>query len=159
MNGGIAPLLLISATIGLLLAFTSLRQISFGLLAFGVAAMIGFAAPHLLALQLVFAGLWLSIIATAALVYLPAGRWRAAALPLAINDGLWLGACAAMTSDVRGLGLGLLPALLAIPANWLAMRKFNIIIKVVASWMIAIAALSAFVSLMPTPGYKPDHME
>ena len=50
-------------------------------------------------------------------------------------------------------------ALIAIPANWLTQRKLDIIIKVVASWMIAIASLSLFVSLIPTPGYKPDHME
>lgn len=159
MNGGIAPLLLMSATVGLLLASTTLELIALGLIGFGLATLIGFTAPHLLVLQLVFAGLWLSIIVTAGLVYLPAIRLRRAVVALAVNAGLWLGACAAVTSDLRGLGVGLLPALLAIPANRIATRKFNIIMKVVASWMIAIAALSAFVSLMPTPGYKPDHME
>ena len=55
--------------------------------------------------------------------------------------------------------IGILPLFISIPARWLARGKFNIAVKVVASWMIAIASLSLFVTLIPTPGYKPDHME
>ena len=32
-------------------------------------------------------------------------------------------------------------------------------VKVAASWMIAVSSLALFVSMMPHPGYVPDHME
>jgi ABC-type proline/glycine betaine transport system permease subunit len=67
--------------------------------------------------------------------------------------------CAHLILAAIGLALGLLPTLLAIPVHWIARQKFAILLKVVASWVIAIASLALFVSVMPTPGYKPDHME
>ncbi|MDQ3074302.1 MAG: hypothetical protein M3Q88_01640 [Pseudomonadota bacterium] len=159
MNGGIVPLLLISATVGLILAFAPLRMAVYGLLAFAGAAMLGYMGPKLFPLGAVFIGLWLSVVGTAVLAYLPVARWRIALVPVTINDGLWLGACAAMTSTAAGLFAGILTILLVFPAKWLVERQFAIVIKVIASWMIAIASLSMFVSLMPTPGYEPDHME
>jgi hypothetical protein len=38
-------------------------------------------------------------------------------------------------------------------------RKWGIGIKVACSWLIAIAALEIGLNLVPTPGYKPDHMD
>ena len=38
-------------------------------------------------------------------------------------------------------------------------KDTGIAVKVAASWMIAISSLALFVSLMPHPGYVPDHME
>lgn len=159
MNGGLVPLTLLSVTIGLTLAFTPARMVMIGLIAFAVAALVGFDLPVGLSPTVTFIGLWLSMIATAILVYLPAGRWLIAALPLCLNAGFWLGACVGGSDDRTALALGLLPALIAIPAKWLTQRKFDIVFKVAASWMIAIASLSLFVSVIPTPGYKPDHME
>ena len=159
MNGGLVPFLLLSATIGLMLAFVPRRSALLALAAFGVAALLGWAIPLGLSSQIVFTALWLSAIVAAILVFVPVARWSPAALPLCFNAGFWLGACAALTGNFGGLALGFLPALVAVPANWLTQPKFDIVLKVVASWMIAIASLSLFVSLIPTPGYKPDHME
>jgi hypothetical protein len=53
---------------------------------------------------------------------------------------------------------GLLLALL--PAAWIANRRVLIALRVVASWLIAVAMLGALLQLLPvTPGYVPDHME
>ncbi len=153
------PLLLLSATIGLMLAFVANRQATFALAGFGAAAVVAYAASLELGPNLVFAGLWLSMIAAALLVYLPVRRWSIAALPLSLNAGFWLGACASLTGNVAALVIGVLPLFIVIPARMLTIGKFSIALKVIASWMIAIASLSLFVTLIPTPGYKPDHME
>ena len=159
MNGGLVPLLLLSASIGLMLAFVATRAMIIGLIAFVGAALLALAFPLGMSPNMLFAGLWLSMIAATILVYVPVVRWSFAAIPLCLNAGFWLGSCAALSGDSTAPALGLLPALVAIPAKWLTRREFDIAIKVVASWLIAIASLSLFVSLVPTPGYKPDHME
>ncbi len=159
MNGGLVPMLLLALTLGLVLGFTTLRSLAIALILFLISGFVGHAIPVLLPLEGVFVGLFISVIATASLVYLPIRKGRGLVIALAINAGLWSGACAASTSTTAGLAIGMLPALAAIPAHWIVRRRFDIVIKVVASWMIAISALSLFVSLVPTPGYKPDHME
>ena len=159
MNGGLVPLVLLSATIGLMLAFVASRRAWLALAVFAIAAVAGWAIPLGLSPQLIFTALWLSAIVAAILVYVCVAHWSMAVLPLCLNAGFWLGASAALTGNFLVLALGLVPALIAIPAKWLAQRKFDIVIRVAASWMIAIASLSLFVSLIPTPGYKPDHME
>jgi hypothetical protein len=159
VNGGLVPLLLLSATVGLMLAFVPLRSATIALAGFGATALVAFAVSFDLAPNMVFAGLWLSMIAAAVLVYLPVKRWSVAALPLSLVAGFWLGACAGLTGNVGTLLIGVLPLFIAVPARALTNGKFNIALKVAASWMIAIASLSLFVTLIPTPGYKPDHME
>ena len=159
MNGGLVPLVLLSATIGLMLAFVSTRTATIGLVAYAATALLAFAVPVGLSPTVNFAGLWLSMIVAAALAYLPVARWSVAVLPISVNAGFWMGVCAALSGSWSAFGLGLVPVLISFPAAWLTRQKLDIVIKVVASWMIAIASLSLFVSLIPTPGYKPDHME
>lgn len=159
MNGGLVPLLLLSVTIGLMLAFVQGGRAWLALAAFAVAALLGSAIPHGLSPPLIFTALWLSAIVAAILVYVPVARWSALVLFLCANAGFWLGASAALTGNRAALALVLLPSLVMFAAKWFTERKFDIVIKVAASWMIAIASLSLFVSLIPTPGYEPDHME
>ena len=159
MNGGLVPLLLLSATVGLVLGFVPRRAAAIALGIFAIAAVLGWSVPTGLSPSQVYTALWVSAILVAILVYFPAARWSAAAPFIGFNAGLWLGASAGLASDFAALVVGSLPALAAIPARWLTARKYDIVIKVVASWMIAIASLSLFVSLLSTPGYKPDHME
>ncbi|MDQ3471492.1 MAG: hypothetical protein M3428_03800 [Pseudomonadota bacterium] len=107
----------------------------------------------------VFAGSWLSVIATAALVFLPRGLPDWLAIAAGINGGGWLGALASL-SPRPGELVFILPLTLSFLAGqWFTARGHAIVPKVVLSWIIAVASLSFFVSLMPTPGYQPDHME
>ncbi len=160
MNGGILPLLLLCAASGLAFAFASPRAGWIGIAAFVATALIaGLIWVPERARNWLFVGLWLSTAASAASTYLPrrpADRW---AIALGANNGVWAGA----TASSLGMQLGLVAALplilLLIPGRWLASRGYAIAIKVVASWIIAVAALAAMVSLAPTPGYAPDHME
>jgi hypothetical protein len=53
---------------------------------------------------------------------------------------------------------GLVLALL--PAAWIVDRRVLIALRVIASWLIAVAMLGAMLQFLSvTPGYIPDHME
>ena len=160
MNGGILPFLLLFATVGLALSLASRRAAWIALASLLASASIVSLIPLPPALlEPVFGGVWLSIIATAVLIYFPRlspDRW---ALPAAINAGAWAGALASLSSRQAGLVFAFPLALLFLPGRFIVDHGHLIFLKVAASWMIAIAALSLFVSLTPTPGYKPDHME
>ena len=160
MNGGIIPSLLLCATIGLLLSFTMGRVAWLAVSGMAAAAVVMalVALPQSLATA-IFVGIWSTIIATAALAYFPpavAARW---ALPLAIVAGVGVGSLASLSARKSDLVLALPIALLFVPGRWVVAHGYGLGIKIVASWMIAIAMLSTFVSLTPTPGYQPDHME
>ncbi|MEO7365528.1 MAG: hypothetical protein ABIW03_04335 [Sphingomicrobium sp.] len=160
MNGGILPLLLLCATVGLVLARTEWREAWIGVAALGASALlVSFAVFPSQWQEAIFVGLWLSVIATAVLTYVPriiARRWAASA---AINAGVWAGSLASISGMRSGLLPALLISLILIPGHWVGERISEMPVKVVASWMIAIACLSMFVSLVPTPGYEPDHMQ
>ena len=160
MNSGILPLLLIFATLGLALALAPQRAALISLAAMAVAALAVSLVPFSSAASdAIFRGLWVSVILTAALTYVPRDPANRLLLPAAINAGCWAGAFAGVSAQRANLLAALALSLLFIPARWFTLRGYHVVIKVVASWMIAIASLSMFVSFMPTPGYKPDHME
>ena len=160
MNAGVLPMLLLCATIGLLLSFGSQRVAWLGFAGMVASALILslLTLPAEVSKQ-IFIGAWVSIIVTAAVTYLPPrlpSRW---AIPLAINAGAWVGALASLSGRKRDLLLALPLGLIFVLGRWVVARGLGLGVKVVASWMIAIATLSIFVSMTPTPGYEPDHMQ
>ena len=160
MNAGVLPMLLLCATVGLLLSFGSQRIAWLGFAGM-VASALSLSLPTLPAevSKPVFIGAWVSIIVTATVTYLPPrlpSRW---AIPLAINAGAWVGALASLSGRKRDLLLALPISLIFVVGRWVVARGLGLGVKVVASWMIAIATLSIFVSMTPTPGYEPDHMQ
>jgi hypothetical protein len=47
-----------------------------------------------------------------------------------------------------------------LPAAWIVDRRVLIALRVVASWLIAVAMLGAMLQFLPvTLGYMPDHLE
>jgi len=76
-----------------------------------------------------------------------------------MNAGGWAGALTSLSGMHGALWLALPFSLLCLPGRRIERRGLGIAIKVAASWMIAISSLALFVSLMPHPGYVPDHME
>jgi hypothetical protein len=43
---------------------------------------------------------------------------------------------------------------------WIVRSSLPIVLKVISSWVIAVAALVATLELLPvTPGYLPDHLD
>ncbi len=160
MNGGILPILLICATVGLALSLVGRRDAWLGVAAIVLSALVVSRiqfAPS--ASNIIFAGLFLSTIFTAVLVYLPRAWPRRWAIPVAVNAGGWTGALVSLSGMHNALWLALPLCLLCVPGRWIDQRGLGIGLKVAASWMIAISSLALFVSLMPHPGYVPDHME
>jgi hypothetical protein len=160
MNGGALPFVLMFAAVALALTSLSPTVAWRSLAALSVSAMIFAAIPVAEeSSDFLFVGFWLSMIATAATVFLGRAIPQPVAIGAAINDGAWSGALAAAL-DMRGAMAFALPlSLLFMAGRWFNRRGYGIALKVLSSWLIAVGALAMFVSLVPTPGYESDHME
>ncbi|CAN5308781.1 hypothetical protein BH11PSE2_BH11PSE2_08860 [soil metagenome] len=160
MRGGALPPALLCAALGFALAVAPRRAMLAGIVALvAVAAVIAQIAIPQAWLEATFLGCWLSAIVTAATVHLPKDRHLVLPLLLAVNAGVWSGAVVAVAGEPLDLAKALPAVLIALPAAWLVHTNRTIVIKVVASWLIAVSVLAAALPLTPTPGYKPDHME
>jgi hypothetical protein len=107
-----------------------------------------------------FLNSWISVAGSALCVYLSGPVGLFPALILSLNAGIWCGAVTALAGSPFGV-LQSLPAVAVLwPIGWAARRDATLPIKVISSWLIAMAALSATLQFLPvTPGYLPDHME
>ena len=160
MRGGALPPALLCAAFGLALAFAPRRIVPYAL---GVLVAAAVAASFLtfpLSWQDgVFLGCWASVVLAALSVHLPRGIGPRTTLVLALDCGFWAGAVIAAAGAKTDLLKALPLALLCLPGAWLVSTKRGIAVKVATSWLIAISILSAALPLVPTPGYKPDHMD
>lgn len=165
MRGGALPPALLCAALGFALAFAPRRAVLPSLLALIAAAAVVVWRGIAPAWQdTAFAGCWISVILAAASVHLPSGLHPRAALVLplilALNAGIWAGAVISVAGAPLDLVKSLPWALLCLPGAWLVGSGRRIAVKVVASWLIAVAVLAASLPLTtPTPGYMPDHMD
>lgn len=161
MRGGALPPALLAAALGFALAFAPRRILAPAIAVFAV-AFIGVALTKVPQpwTDAVFYACWASVIVTALSVHLPKGLPSPAALALAVNAGLWAGAVVSTTGTPLDITKSLPWVLLCLPARWLAARRLSVAIKVVSSWLAAVAILAAALpTTTPTPGYAPDHME
>ena len=160
MRGGTLPAALIFAALGFALAFAPRRIRAPALLAAAIAAAVLLLIPpgadHA---EAVYFACWACVIAAAASVHLPGGLPQPAAVTLALACGAAAGAVIALAGNVPDLAAAAAAALVIVPANWLIDSGRGIAVKVVTSWLIAIALLAAALPLTPTPGYAPDHLE
>lgn len=102
----------------------------------------------------------MSVIACAATVHHPAGVGLRGTLALSMNAGLWSGSVLAIAGSPLDLLKALPCVLVFLPAAWLISRRLPIVVKVVSSWLIAVAILAATLQFLPvTPGYLPDHLD
>lgn len=161
MNAGILPFALLCAAIGLALSTVSRPAAAWrGFAALVAAALVAsFASIPEEFEAAVFIGLWLSVAATAGLAILSTSRQDLLAAPAAVNAGIWAGALASVSGTRNAMALALPLGLLFVPGRWLVGKGYGIGVKVVASWIIAIAMLAFFVTLTPTAGYEADHMK
>ncbi|MDI1365559.1 MAG: hypothetical protein PSX79_11960, partial [bacterium] len=108
----------------------------------------------------IFLACWASILLTAATVHWPRGRTFVAIALLSVNAGVWAGAVLAATGKPIDRLVALPVVLLCLPGAWLVSRHWGLGVKVLASWLAAVAILGASLPLLtPTPGYVADHME
>jgi hypothetical protein len=154
----VLPPALLFAALGFVLAFAPRAAVAPALLAALLGALaVTLAAPPAAWTEAIFLGCWLSVAATALLVHLPRGLGPAAAVPLAMNVGAWAGATVAVAGSTGDLLRALPVALIA--GRLLVARGSGVAIKVVASWLVAVAMLAATLATVPTPGYVQDHMQ
>jgi hypothetical protein len=161
MRGGVVPPALLFMALGLGLSFAPRSAWAPSLLALfaSLGAFTLLPVPHVW-LEGVFLGCWISVIATAASVHLVRGLSPRAALALSLNAGVWASAVVSLSGTRVDLLKALPCVLILLPASWVVGRYASIPVKVVSSWVIAVAVLAATLQLLPvTPGYLPDHME
>lgn len=160
MNSGILPLVLLGLALGLALTSVSVETAWKTSVSAAAAALVVCFVPIPPRLSVaVEVGLWITTVLTATTVFLPKSWTTRLIWPVAISAGVWLGAMA----SVGALRLPLLAALplllIFVPISMMGLQKSGIAMRVAASWMIAIGSLAVFVSMVPTPGYKQDHMQ
>lgn len=160
MRGGTLPAALIFAALGFALSFAPRRIRAPALLAGAIAAVVLAHVPiDVSRAEYIYLACWASVIVAAASVHLPGGLPGRAAVVLALACGAAAGAVVALAGGLHDLAFAALAALVIVPAIWLVSSGRGIAVKVVTSWLIAIAMLAAALPLTPTPGYAPDHME
>lgn len=160
MSNALFAMALMCAVAGLALTFAEPRAAWVAAAALAATALALWFAPVPATLEgTIRSGLWLSMIVTAAIALLPRGYSTAGAIAIGVNGGAWTGALGSLSSGPGQIAIILPLALLFIVGKWLSSRGYAIVAKVLLSWMMAVGVLSFFVSLMPTPGYVPDHME
>ena len=160
MRGGALPPALLSAALGLALAYAPPRARAAGVVLLWITAPLAALltlAPHWE--EAVFLACWAGVIVAAASVHWPRGLSLRYALALALAIAVLTGAVTAAAGSLPALTVALPWVLVTIPAAWLIAHGRGIAVKIVSSWLIAIALLSAALPLTPTPGYEPDHLE
>lgn len=160
MRGGFLPPAILCAAIGLVLAFLPFRKALLAAALVATAAILVFViAPDAAWIEPIFVGCWLSVIGCALLLLRPAHWPVTICFVAAVNAGLWTGATASVAGGARDLAIALPLVLILLPGHAIVARGWQISLKVLASWLTAVAILATMVSLTPTPGYLPDHME
>ncbi len=160
MRGGVVPPALLFAALACMLAFAPRPARLPAALAALVAAVLVAQLPLRPAwVEGVFLGCWASIVATAALVHFPRRLTGRRPLLLGVNAGAWAGATVAIAGTTLDLAKAAPWLALAVPGAWLVATRRGVAVRVVTSWLIAIAVLAAVLPIVPTPGYAPDHME
>lgn len=151
---------LLALATGLALGFTSLRRIALGVAAFLASLVFAVVVPAPAGWQDgCFLACWTSIVVCALSVHLPRERGIALVAGLAINAGVWSGLLARSAGAPVCLWIAAPGVAVAGVSYILVQRRMGVVVKVAASWLIAIAGLEALLSFIPTPGYRPDHMD
>ena len=160
MRGGFLPPAILCAALGIALSFIPLRKamIAVALMAFAALSIWELSPPPRW-IEPIFVGCWLSVIGNALLVYRPERLPPSLFVIAAVNAGAWAGAVTAVSGRGGDLEIALPCVLLFIPGRAVVLLGWSIALKVLASWLTAVAILATMVALTPTPGYKPDHME
>jgi len=161
MRGGALPPALLFAAFGFALSFAPRRWFAPCLIILLIVS-IGVGRVRIGAnwQDPIFLGCWVSVIAAAACVHWPGGVGPRLAVVLAINTGIWGGAVIAVAGGSLDFVKSLPCALVCLPGGWLVATRRQIVIKVLSSWLIAVALLASTLQITtPTPGYVPDHMD
>jgi hypothetical protein len=161
VRGGALPPALLCAALGFALAFAETKLWRVGIISVVVAAVAA-AWVRLPAgwTDAVFLGCWSSTALNSARVNLVGCSGRKATVLLCVNTGIWAGAVISVAGRKADLLVALPCMVTLLPASWAVRRGGAIAVRVVCSWLLAVAILAATLQFLPvTPGYLPDHMD
>lgn len=161
MRGGALPPAILCAALGLALASADRKFWLLGIIVVAVAAGAGawvrLPGPWT---DAIFLGCWSSTVVNALRVHVVRPWGRTSTLVLCSNTGIWTGAVISAAGRKPDLLLAIPCTLTLLPAAWAIRRGGSIAVKIVSSWLIAVAILAATLQFLPvTPGYLPDHMD
>jgi hypothetical protein len=161
LRGGALPAALLCGALGLAVGFAPRRAWAPSVIALTASATAVAMAPVPPDwTEGVFLGCWTSVAVSAATVHLPRAPGLLKVLALSLNAGFWCGAVITLTGSWHDLLKALPCVLVVFPAAWLIRQRAAIAVKVVSSWLIAVAVLAAMLQFLPvTPGYLPDHID
>ena len=161
MRGGALPPAILCTALGLALASADKKFWLLGILGGGAVAGAGMwirlpaSWP-----DAVFLGCWSSTVLNALRVHVAKPWSRTSTLLLCSNTGIWTSAVISVAGRKADLLLALPCTLALLPAAWAIRRGGSIAVKIVSSWLIAVAILAATLQFLSvTPGYLPDHMD
>ena len=158
--GGALPPALLAVALGLCLTRVLGRARWFALILLGLGTAAGAMAPTAAAWsEHALLGLFAAVAACAGLACLPRPPAPGLALVLAGVCGVLMGLAVTLTGRPVHLATALFAPMTILLAAPLSAWRGGIALKVLASWVGAIAVLAAGVSMVPTPGYVRDHME
>ena len=157
MSGAALPAAVLVTALFTALSFARptaiVRSISVLVASAAAAAALG---PRLSPDQPVLIACWLSVVAAALVVFRGRELQVVPSALLSANAGLW---CGLLAVDDRPTLATLALAPLAFAGCWLVDRGYAVAIKVLASWLTAVAILALSLPLFTTPGNVPDHMD
>lgn len=161
MRGGALPPAILCAALGLALASADRKFWLLGIIVVAVAAGVGawvrLPGPWT---DAIFLGCWSSTVVNALRVHVVRPWGRTSTLLLCSNTGIWTGAVISAAGRKPDLLLAIPCTLTLLPAAWAIRRGGSIAVKIVSSWLIAVAILAATLQFLPViPGYLPDHMD
>lgn len=161
MRGGALPPAILCAALGLALAGAETKFWRAGIITLAVVAVtaswvrlpVGWT-------DAAFLGCWSSTVLNSVRVHLVGFSGRKATVFLCVNTGIWAGAVISLAGSKADLLVALPCTLSLLPASWAVRRGGLIAVKVVSSWLLAVAILAGTLQFLPvTPGYLPDHMD
>jgi hypothetical protein len=161
MRGGILPPAILCTALGLALASAKRRSKVMGLVILAtIATMTAFVPVPSSLTDAAFLGCWISTVINSSSVHVQQKYRENFVLVLALNTGIWAGAVISLSAPKVDLAAALPWTLCMFPAGWMLRRNQSIALKVVSSWLIAVAFLAATLQFLSvTPGYRPDHLD
>lgn len=161
MRGGLLPPAILCAALGLALAAAKRRSKVTSLVILAtIATMTAFVPLPASFTDAAFLGCWMSTVINSSSVHVSRKYRERFVLVLALNTGIWAGAVIGLAAPKLDLAAALPWALCMFPAGCMLRRNQSIALKVVSSWLIAVASLAATLQLLSvTPGYRPDHLD
>ena len=157
-DGALAAALLCFA-FGLLLAYAPrklrLAALSVTIVVAVVVAVIG---PPAEWQDAAFLGCWISIAVTSLIILVSRPVSALPLMALATNTAVWAACVVSADGVARGLVIALPALLVWLPATLLLETRGRVAVKVVASWLAAVAIMAGTLPMATTASFEPDHM-